>query len=55
MIIDSNYTLIINIPDKLPPNNDDEVSSNTANELPKCGWLLEEVEKKYAQLVKELK
>lgn len=50
--------MTINIPDKIPAtqiDDDSTPSPSMSGELPTCGWLLEQVEKKYAQLIKELK
>lgn len=48
------------MPDKLPPSgnaleDDPSLINGISGEVPTCGWLLEQVEKKYAQLIKELK
>lgn len=50
--IDNNYNITISVPEKLPPPEDDP---SMPGELPTCGWLLEQVAKKYAQLIKEQK
>jgi hypothetical protein len=54
VVIDSTNTLTIKVPEKVFVIQEDEVMSQQA-EAPTCGWLLEQVSKKYAQLIKEQK
>lgn len=50
--MDSNHTFSISVPDKIPMIDDEScgitASSNQSLEQPTCGWLIEQVQIKYA-------
>jgi hypothetical protein len=53
VVIDSNYTLAISVPEKVAVLSSE--SGEETDQPTTCGWLLGQVEIRYAKLVKDLK
>ena len=58
IVIDETHSLTIHVPERIASMiADDELPLNSSHEdwLPTCGWLMEQVQIKYAQLIKQMK
>jgi hypothetical protein len=58
--LDENHSFTVNVPDKLPFIDDEGGNTNDIKDRYKqsdttCGWLMEQVEMKYANMIKESK
>lgn len=51
-MLDENNYLTVNVPDKISQSIDEESKNKGLDIIPTCGWLIEQVEIKYAQLIK---